>query len=155
MGLFARAKWRVDGAHVGTSYQNLRNLFCLYGNDLYYRMALSKEERNTCGAVAPDNKDLLHYCLSPDTLIQTSLGKTPVSELKPGVTLPSFNHKTGKVEQDVVYAVTRSTNVRRMVRVKSAGTCIVVTHDHPVWSVTQNAYVEAGKIKPGEKILLL
>jgi len=62
MGLFARAKWRVDGAHVGTSYQNLRNLFCLYGNDLYYRMAFSKEERNTCGAVASDNPDLLKYC---------------------------------------------------------------------------------------------
>jgi len=61
IGLFGKTKWRVDTESLRTSYQNLRNLFCLYENDLYYRMPFSKEERGTCGAVDPHDQNLLNY----------------------------------------------------------------------------------------------
>jgi DNA polymerase I-like protein with 3'-5' exonuclease and polymerase domains len=62
LGLFARMKFYFLGDYVKSSYQNLRNLFCYYGNDLYYRLPFSKEERNLTGSFPPDDENLLKYC---------------------------------------------------------------------------------------------
>jgi DNA polymerase I-like protein with 3'-5' exonuclease and polymerase domains len=61
IGLFMRYKWRLDNINVKISYGNLRNLFTYYGNDLYYRMPFSKEERGLTGSLPPDHPDLLNY----------------------------------------------------------------------------------------------
>lgn len=61
LGLFARMKFYYKGEYLKSSYQNLRNLFCYYGNDLYYTMEFSKEERHLTGSHAPDDPNLLKY----------------------------------------------------------------------------------------------
>lgn len=62
LGLFGRNRFYFAGNYVKTSYQNLRAVFCMYGNDLYFRMAFSKEQRNLTGQLEPDDPDLLKYC---------------------------------------------------------------------------------------------
>lgn len=61
LGTFSRHQFYFFGEYIKTSYQNLRNLFCYYGNDLYYRLPFSKEERNTTGNLPPDDPDVLNY----------------------------------------------------------------------------------------------
>lgn len=56
--------WRSKGGTtVRTSMQNLRNMCMLYGNDLYYTLPFSKEQRATLHMVdIMRNKDALNYC---------------------------------------------------------------------------------------------
>jgi DNA polymerase I-like protein with 3'-5' exonuclease and polymerase domains len=44
-----------------TPIGGLRGLFTHYGNELYWTMPMSKDERETIGFVSPDNKDLQDY----------------------------------------------------------------------------------------------
>jgi DNA polymerase I-like protein with 3'-5' exonuclease and polymerase domains len=62
LGLFGRLKLYMNGEYVKTSYQNLRAMCCLYGNDWYFRAAFSKEERHLTGSRDPDDPDVLNYC---------------------------------------------------------------------------------------------
>lgn len=56
--------WRSKGGHtVRTSVQNLRNMCMLYGNDQYYTLPFSKEQRATIHMVdIMRNKDAQDYC---------------------------------------------------------------------------------------------
>ena len=61
LGLFGRFKMYFNGGYIKTSYQNLRNMLCMYGNDWYYRAAFSKEERHLVGSFPPDDPNVLLY----------------------------------------------------------------------------------------------
>ena len=45
----------------GVPQGNLRACLCRYSNDFYFRNAFTKEDRQTIGDIAPDNKDFLMY----------------------------------------------------------------------------------------------
>lgn len=98
IGTFSRHKFYFEGDYVKTSYQNLRNIFCYYGNDLYYRLPFSKEHRNTTGSLEPNDPDVLNYAAldvqslmgiveeqqarARFKLVRRSLDTEPVSYLK-------------------------------------------------------------------------
>jgi len=71
MGVFARAKFRVDSVHVSTSYQNLRNMYSLYENTFYYddSKKVTKENRNTLSNFSLYEPDALLYCATDVTSI--------------------------------------------------------------------------------------
>lgn len=61
MGLFGRIPFYFMGKYVKSSYQNLRAMFCSYGNDLYWRMKFSKEDRMTIAFMPPNDPAVLDY----------------------------------------------------------------------------------------------
>jgi hypothetical protein len=156
LGLFARSKWYYNGHWISTSYQNLAALLAQYGSTWYYRESeFGKKDRMHVGRQSLENKDFVDYCLRGSTEVETPSGRKLVKDLSAGDSVVSFNHTTSTVETDVITVATKSANNRRMVRVTCGDTSLVVTHDHPIWSVTRQLYVAASELLPDESVLLL
>lgn len=66
IGLMTRqtAKWYVDGKMELVSYQNLKNMLCLYENDFYYDedRKVNKTNRGSLSRLPVDDEDSLLYC---------------------------------------------------------------------------------------------
>lgn len=70
-------------------------------------------------------------CFAPETLILTTKGKKPISEIQKGDEVVSFNEQSGKDEPKRVLAVKKFNNTKRTIRVKlKNGNVITATEDH-------------------------
>lgn len=74
VGLFDRFKFYVGNDSVKTTMGNLRNLFAHYGNDSYFRMDFTKEQRMTFGRIkitedTKDAKDAVYYAALDSTSV--------------------------------------------------------------------------------------
>lgn len=92
IGLFARLKFYYAGEYHKTSYQNLRALCCLYGNDWYWTAVFSKNERSLVGSRPPDDPDVLAYA-SMDAQVTLALALEQGKIADNQVILPSLNAK--------------------------------------------------------------
>ena len=76
IGLLDTLSFRTLGnKSIKTKFGNLRNMLCLYGNDRYYTMPFSKEQRVTISYVnIMENKDCQDYCaLDPQATLALGL----------------------------------------------------------------------------------
>lgn len=134
---------------------NLRNMFCLYGNDSYYTLPFSKEDRATLVAVdIMNNTDAQNYCIVPTEVVLTEeAGLIAIGKLSKGMHVLSRNQKTGVDEYELVTAVARNSGAdKSIVRIAYEGGSLELTSDHKVWSNTRVDWVEAGDLKPDEDI---
>ena len=155
IGLFGRLKFYFKGAYIGTSYQNLRAMCALYGNDWYYRAKFSKEHRMLIGTMDPDDPDALLYCLPAGEQVLTTTGRKNIEELVVGDKVMSFNHERQQEEFKPIVNVFKHKPKKRLLRLCWNGGEVVVTEDHPVWSEDRQVYVPAGELKPGERLRML
>lgn len=138
----------------GTPSGGLEYVSHYYGSDYYRTAAFGKAERDTCGQVVPNDPGLLKYCLPRNQVVDTPNGRVFVQDLRPGDVVNSFNHATGKVEPKQVTHTIIHNDRKRLVRIRSGSASMVVSEDHPVWSVDRNAYIAANLIRVGERLVL-
>lgn len=64
IGLLTNSSFRgLESTPIKVRMGNLRNMFCMYGNDSYYTMPFSKEQRDTISAVnIMEHKEAQRYC---------------------------------------------------------------------------------------------
>lgn len=80
------------------------------------------------------------YCFAPETLVVTSNGSKPISEIKKGELVKSFNERNGIIDFKVVKDVFRYANEKRTVKIRlKSGKSITCTEDHKFYY--QNKWV--------------
>lgn len=78
----------------------------------------------------------------------------PISEIKVGDYVRSYNHLSGKVEHKKVLATMRNFAPTAMVTVKfQDGQEITATAGHPFYSANKREYISAISLKPNEEVL--
>lgn len=95
-------------------------------------------------------------CLHPDMLIATEQGDVSARDMcsiKNPPRVWSYNHEDRRVELRAVTDSRMGPTQKAMVEIEYAGGTIRVTEDELIWSVTRNAYIEAGELLPDEEIL--
>lgn len=71
------------------------------------------------------------YCFAPETLVITANGSKPISEIKKGDLVKSFNENDGLIEFKDVKDVFRYANEKRTVKIMlKSGKSITCTEDH-------------------------
>ena len=96
-------------------------------------------------------------CFDLDSYVCTEIGKMRFRELlgldkKPKVY--SFNHETQEKELKEVGTQSVHETEEEMYKIEYEGGSISVTGNHPVWSVTRNAYIRADDIQEDEEIMV-
>lgn len=129
VGLMDRFKFDVgQGIREKTTMGNLRNLFCHYGNDYY-------------------------YCVARGQVVKLEDGtRKPIEEVKVGDKVVTYDHDTAQVRTSEVTAAWKTPVKKKLVRITHATGTLIVTTDHPVWSVDRQSYVEAGSLRKGERL---
>jgi predicted phage terminase large subunit-like protein len=87
-------------------------------------------------------------CLSPDSLVESTRGAMPVSDIKPGDKVLGYNHDINTREWTTVRAVAASISDKRIVRVGN----LKATEDHRVFT-KYKGYVEAQHLQEDDIIL--
>ena len=114
---------------------------------------LQTDHPNTffAGGVAVHNKGGGGGCFPAGTMIRTSAGRTPIENLSAGDRVLAVNSEGGMVETVVekLFA-TRSP----VVTIETDQGMLRTTPEHPV-GLPGGIFLEAGKLRPGQKVLIL
>ena len=100
---------------------------------------------------------IVDECFTADHEVLTTDGYVGIKDIAENPTqysVPTLNHNTGAVEPKRVYASTTK-KTKTLIEVDVDGITYRCTPNHPWWSVTRNAYVEAKDIKVGETVYQL
>lgn len=109
---------------------NLRNMFCLYGNDSY-------------------------YCVAEGQLVKLSDGsRKPIQEIEIGDRVVTYNTDSSLISESVVTHKGKTPVKKRLVKITHEQGTLIVTEDHLVWSADRKKYVEAGKLLKGERLVV-
>jgi predicted lipid-binding transport protein (Tim44 family) len=113
---------------------------------------LQTDHPNTffAGGAAVHNKGGGGGCFPAGTLIQTPAGRTPIEKLSAGDGVRAVNTKGETVETGVekIFA-NRST----VITIETERGILRTTHEHPV-GLPGGSFLEAGKLRPGQKVLV-
>lgn len=97
-------------------------------------------------------------CFDPETFVWTDKGPVKIRVIVEDpeyYKVLSYNLKTHTLEyQPVLFGTTRE-STKRKVKFEYEGGSVIVTEDHPVWSVTRGMYVEVKDLEEGENVLVL
>jgi len=114
---------------------------------------LQTDHPNTffAGGVAVHNKGGGGGCFPAGTMIRTSSGRTPIEKLSAGDRVRAVNPEGGMVEAGVekLFA-TRSA----VLTIETDRGTLRTTPEHPV-GLPGGIFLEAGKLRPGQKVLIL
>lgn len=100
---------------------------------------------NRCNAVCP-------FCLVPDTNIKTISGEKPISSIKIGDIVKSFNHSTKEIEEKQVTQLYEREISEDIFEIEDDnGNIIKLTGNHKVF--TNRGWIEAKNLKETDEIL--
>jgi intein/homing endonuclease len=108
------------------------------------------------GSVPPDDPNLLAYCVPAGQVVDTPNGRVPIQDVRVGDKVLSMNPETKLLEYKPIVnrLVHNREGSRRLLKLKHGSGFMIVTDDHPVWSEDRQKYVQAGSLRPGERILV-
>lgn len=140
---FDQTKWKVPviiGQNLEFDFRMIRQELAI--PVIYYRMW---------------DTMIAEYCFHPSTMVKTESGPISITELVKMKNPPkvlSRNMVSGEDEYKPILLASKHANAKRMVKVNYSGGSVIVTEDHKIWSEDRKQYVEAGTLRPGEKVIV-
>lgn len=94
-------------------------------------------------------------CFAPGTPVATPDGQRAIEDLRPGDVVLAYDVAARRVVPSTVERTKRRTDKRIGTLAFSDGTSVGVTPNHPFYSATARAWVEAGLLAVGDRVLAL
>lgn len=92
------------------------------------------------------------FCLPPETQIETSIGKVPISNIKEGDFVYSFNEKTGDTELKQVDQLFIREYIDELIEIETDEGVLRLTPNHKVYTKNRG-WVEAGNLQLSDTLV--